>query len=989
MAETLFNIPAGQPFARILAQSLLDEYQTREDQLAQVLILLPTRRACRVLQDAFLELRGQKPLILPRMQPVGDLDEEELSLSILGHQDGNESWDMPAALSPIRRQILLSRLIAKAHPERTQDQTLKLAQALGQLMDQIYTENLDMANLVDLVPEEFAKHWQITLEFLEIISENWPKILKDLNVIDEADRRNRLILALAGFWKKHPPKHPVIGAGSTGSIPATAQLLSVISELPHGKIILPGLDSDMDEDSWEHLSESHPQFGFKQLLGRMNKTRQSVKTFQACEGHESDLNAKRQILTREIMRPAETTSAWATLKNNQDEVQNLKDSLEGMSLIECEHGRAEADAIAILLRQTLNDADKTACLITPDRTLAKRVSASCQRWGITIDDSAGTSLKNTSRGTLFRLSAESIIENAAPNKLLSTLKHPLCHIDNIALHALDCALRGLKPANGFEGLRAHIQKQERLEDTLKETALSALDAIESHFGAFLSLKDRPAPFFDLLKAHIALCESLTSSENTSGEDLLWSGEEGQKAARFFAKLFDLAHELGPISMDEYIKILEHFMDQEQIRPSFGTHPRLQILGQLEARLIDADLVILGGLNEGIWPAEPAADPWMSRPMRKEFGLPSPERSVGLAAHDFAQGLCAPNVVLTRAERADGAPSVPSRWLQRFDAVLQAAQLKPETLKSDEILGWTEALDRAVEIIPAQRPMPAPPIKYRPRRLSVTQIETWLHDPYAIYARHILGLKIMEPLEKPIDAAERGTLLHTILQHFVDKNPRDLPDNPAKTLINIARNEIENRHEDPSIWSFWWSRFTKTAQWIAQHEKEWRQTARNIATETKGTLEIQTEGQNFTLSAIADRIDSDAKGRAAIIDYKSGGQFSKSGLQTGELPQLPLEALILRHGGFDKIESFEPSSLQYWVLSGQAGGKITTIDQELDQILDNTSENLKLLIEAYDDPQMPYICLPRADKAPRFNDYEHLARIKEWSVSADASEEEAA
>ncbi len=987
-AKNIYNIEAGRPFARVLAQALLDETARQEEHLSGYLILLPTRRACRVLRETFLDLHQQKPLLLPRMQPIGDLDEEELSLSIMSQTNSDDEWSLPPALPPLRRQILLAQLIRKLHPDNGQEQALKLAQALGHLMDQIYTENLDMTDLATLVPEDFAEHWQITLQFLEILSEHWPKILNEHGVIDQADRRNRLILALADFWENSPPANPVIAAGSTGSIPSTATLLSVISGLPQGRIILPGLNKDIDNDSWDILSESHPQFGFKQLLESMDAGRQDVQPFEHATPDSQEQN--RKILAREIMRPAETTKEWAALSDQQD---TLQPSLDNLSLIACDHIGEEAETISILMRETLSVPDQTACLITPDRNLAARVAASCARWNITLDDSAGQSLKQTRRGIFMRLALQTVNENMAPLPLLALLKHGLCHLElepgaySGALHALDYALRGPKPAAGFDGLRRHIDQQDRLDERIKTSALEMLQKLEAIFKPLHALKSAQSPFTNILKTHLQLCETLAATQDKTGAKILWSGEGGASTSEFFAALFDQTEILGALSFNDYCGALEHFMDQVQIRPAFGTHPRLQILGQLEARLIDADLVILSGLNEGSWPPDPAADPWMSRPMRKDFGLPSPERSIGLAAHDFVQGLCAPRVILTRSLKAEGALTVPSRWLQRLGAVMQAANL--EAIQTHDALGWTRALDKADQVTPALRPAPCPPVENRPRRLSATQIETWLRDPYSIYARHILGLEMLEPLEKPMDAAQRGNVLHNILEKFVTETKAQLPQQSEKLLMKIAQEEIENRAEDPHIWSFWWPRFAKTARFIADHEQSWRGQTENIAAESKGQIEIKTAGAPFTLVAVADRIDKFHDGTTALIDYKSGGSFSKKAMQSGALPQLPLEALILAKGGFPDLGQQETRSLQYWVLSGGQGGKITALDTDVDTLITQTGESLTQLIEIYDDPAMPYLSLPRADQAPRFNNYEHLARIKEWNVTADEIESEAA
>ena len=255
--KTLYTIPAGVPFAKALAQKLLKDTEGSPEKLAQIRILLPTRRACRVLREAFLQMSDGRPLLLPRMQPLGDIDEEELSLSLAGEEGAAQLLALPPAISPLRRQLELARLVA-ARPDFKQgpDHALALAGALSRLMDQIYTQNLNLHDLHKIVPDDFAEHWQITLKFLEILSEAWPLHLQQNGLMDVAERRNRLILALSRLWQENPLAFPVIAAGSTGSIPATADLLSTIAGMKSGSVILPGLDKDMDEESWAAL-EAH------------------------------------------------------------------------------------------------------------------------------------------------------------------------------------------------------------------------------------------------------------------------------------------------------------------------------------------------------------------------------------------------------------------------------------------------------------------------------------------------------------------------------------------------------------------------------------------------------------------------------------------------------------------------------------------------------------------------------------------------------------
>lgn len=978
-ASGVFSIPAGIPFARALAARLLFETQDNPENLSRYKILLPTRRACRTLQDSFLRLSEKRAVLLPRLQPLGDIDEDELSLTLAGQAGFSQFLDIPPAMPSLQRQILLARLIA-GRQDFTQgfDRALALAAALGRLMDQIHTEGLDMADMATLVPDEFASHWQITLRFLEILSIEWPKILTENGLIDVADRRNRLMNALSDFWENHPPEGPVIAAGSTGSIPATARLLGVIAGLPQGRVVLPGLDTDMDAESWEALEETHPQFGLKQLLERIAVSRHSVKLWPA---RDHGAGPARRMLASEIMRPAATSARWMDLGQDTTQKALLEAALAGISLYECDHERDEAEMIALLMRETLEIPGKTAALVTPSRTLAQRVRAAAKRWNIDLDDSAGQPLSRTQAGT-FALAVHEVARTAlAPVALLSLLKHPLCRtaLDpaacGAAIIALEKdALRGIRPAPGLEGLAARLGDKPPLLEAL-DTALGPLCAL--YEGG------RPAAFTMLLDAHLRACEALCTTQ------MLWSNEDGRALAGLFTALVEQAAVMPPITPQAYGATLEQLAGQVTIRPSYGMHPRLAILGQLEARLIEADLVILGGLNEGTWPPESGHDPFMSRPMRRDFGLPAPERAVGLAAHDFTQGLSMENVALTRSRKVSGTQSVPARWLQRLDTILEAAALSRQILTRFEPVEWVKSIDHVAVFYPATRPAPRPPLESRPRRLSVTKIETWLKDPYTIYARHILKLSPLDDLDKQPDAALYGKILHAILDQFARDFPANLPDDAANKLEEIARTVVAEHHDDPALWSFWWPRFSKIARWLAEHEKTWRgEGAKLLGTEIHGKINIQAaNGKAFTLSAVADRIDRLADGRAAIIDYKSGGIYSRKGIKEGESPQLPLEALILSQGGFGGLPAMETGFMGYWILTGgtQPGDAGKAVTEGIDEMITRTEMRLKTLIDRFDDPQTPYLSLPRPDKIPRFNDYEHLARVREWSTLDSAED----
>lgn len=976
--DKIYTIPAGIPFAKALASTLLEECRNAPEILADITILLPTRRACRVLREGFLQCNDGAPLLLPRMQALGDIDEEELSLSLVQEQGIDAFLNLPSALPALRRQIMLARLIAaRADITYRFDQALALAKALGHFMDQVYTEGLDMADLTTLVPQEFATHWQVTLDFLTIISQEWPKILQESNMIDAADRRIRLLNILAEFWQTHPPQSRIIVAGTTGSIPATAQLLSIIAQLPQGQIILPGLDQDTDNESWDAMGQTHPQFGLKQLLNILGCDRDKVLEWPTPHIADNDVISSRQYLASELMRPAQSLHHWQSLTADM-----IAPALSNLTLHTCKTQAQEALTIAAFMRQTLETPGKTAALITPERSLAARVSAVLQRWDITIDDSAGIPLHQTLHGQFVILLAQACETALSPSAVLAMLKHPFCMYREQAEILEISLLRGPSPPPGLAGLQHVLDDYARQDNAQKDLCddlqdmLDALDAALTPLLVFYAQSEH-AKISDMLTAHLAACEALC-------EMSLWTGEIGTQLAVFLSDFTDQAVFFPDIPMRDYAGIIKQCMSEQIFRPAYGTHPRLQILGQLEARLIDADLVILGGLNEGSWPPAPGHDPWMSRPMRAEFGLPDSERGIGLSAHDFVQGFCAPHVALTRSEMVEHSPTIPARWLVRLETVIRAAGLSSNMLYDTEFAHWITILDKPDIVTPALRPAPKPPLGARPRRVSVTKIETWLKDPYSLYAYYVLNLRPLDALEQDMDAALRGQILHDTLDHFITVYPDHIPDNALDILRKTAQDMLHLRHKDPEEWRFYWPRFDHIMDDFLLREQAWRsEHAASFLTEAHGQMTLHGLGGDFILHGRADRIDRMKDGTGAIIDYKSGGQYSMSGMKSGALPQLPLEGLILQATGFGDERPMQCGYLGYWVLNGKDKASEVFAAYEF---LDDLQQNLEALIAVFDDPDVPYYSLPRSAYIPRFNDYEHLARMREWAIQDHDHEE---
>ncbi|HUE19788.1 MAG TPA: double-strand break repair protein AddB [Stellaceae bacterium] len=983
-ASVVFSIASELPFLDALVASLNARASDDPLALARMTVLLPTRRAARSLAEAFLRAGAGKPLLLPRMLPVGDLDAEELS--ILADEDLSGDAEIAPPLPDLTRRLMLARLVLAWGNARGESlsaaQATPLAAALARFLDEVETEGCDLAALAALAPEEHARHWQLVLQFLGIVTESWPRVLAESGAMEPAARRNAILRAQAELWRKAPPSLPVIAAGITGSVPAVAELIAMVATMPQGAVVLPGFDSGGDAESWQAIAEdpAHPQHLLARLLAKLAVAPKDVRDWPAPGFTESA--APRDKLIAEALRPAALSDRWGALKGFD------KSALSGLRRIDCPGPQEEAAVIALLMRERLEEPGKTAALVTPDRELARRVAGELRRWGIEIDDSAGTKLSQTPPGVFLRLVLQAVAEELAPLALLALLKHPLAacgmapaETRELARRLELAALRGPRPAPGIAGLTA------ALSDPVLQKFIAgigrALDPLIAALG-----HDR-IDLADLIAAHIRATEAMAATDEAAGAESLWRQTAGEVAATFVSGLRDAARDFPQLAGADYPPLFESLLAGPVVRPAYGRHPRLFIWGLLEARLQQADLMILGGLNEGTWPARVDSDPWLSRPMRAKFGLPPPERRIGMAAHDFAQCLVAPRVVLTRATRIGGAPTLPSRFLARLETVLRGLKLG-HLLEGDQAedgapLIWQRLIDEPGVRHPVAPPAPRPPLSARPRQLSVTAIETWIRDPYAIYARHVLRLRALDPLDADPGLAQRGSFIHAALDNFLQEFPHALPPGAEARLLELGEAAFGEALAHPDVRAFWWPRFERIAQWLVAEERARRPLIAESHAEIDGKFVLSGRAGDFTLTGKADRIDRFKVGGLAILDYKTGRVPSAGEIRAGYAPQLPLEAMIAAAGGFPGIAPAPVESLLYWKLSGgEPAGEESAAARgapAVEALALRARETLERLVASFDDPTTPYLSWPQPGQAPRYSDYTHLARVKEWLLGA--------
>ena len=1044
VAPRVFTIPASTPFVPTLIRALIDGtlvpgFPITHDPLAlaAVTLYLPTRRACRYARDAFLDVTKGSAAILPRIVAVGDVDEDEIVFAQAATGAlAADALDLPPALGGLERRLLLTQLVLKWAEGIAPDgkgeaplvannpaSALALADDLARLMDDMNTRGVSWSRLDELVPEALDRYWQLTLDFLKIAREVWPAILSERRAIEPAARRDALIKAEAARLAAHADG-PVIAAGSTGSMPATAELIATIAKLPHGAVVLPGLDTHLDAVAWELIdgrheatdreiattpAVGHPQFAMHALLRRLGIGRDEVVALSSPASHG------RERWVSEALRPAAATDRWQQL-NPSIFPEAADDAPATLSVIEAANAGEEALAIAVALREALDTPDKTAALVTPDRTLARRVIAALERWKVKVDDSGGDALADTPAGRFACLAAEAVVNGLPPVRLLALLKHPLMRLGAPkdaharAIAALEKAvLRGTRPRPGIAGLtsalalfRMELAKLRRNEPSelhwsdprtdVTEAELDVADGLLVRLTRALAPLEqlRCAPFAQVAALHGEVIAALSADD--SGVPVALLGHDGVALETAFQDIALNAADAGfVVEPHDYTDLFRAMVSDRVVRRPGLPGLRVRIYGLLEARLQSVDRVVLGGLVEGVWPPEARSDPWLSRPMRRVLGLDLPERRISLSAHDFAQALGADEVIIAYPAKLAGAPTITSRFVQRLAAVAGEERWNRARERGAAYLAWARGLDRAAEVKRADKPAPRPPLAARPTSLSVTEIESWLRDPYTIYARHILKLRELDPVDLPPGAVDRGIATHDALSEFARTFADGLPADPAGTLIAIGRKHFAALEDYPEARAFWWPRFQRIARWFGGWEAGRRGKIITLTTETLGKTEIPLEKSVFTLRARADRIERLADGRYAILDYKTGQVPSEPQVRIGVSPQLTLEAAILREGGFGGISrGASVAELVYVSLKGgdPAGEEkvINFKEGDADFHAKRALEKLAQVARRFEDEQQPYLPLVLSMWKSRYGTYDHLARVKEWSVGGDEETE---
>ncbi|MWB76919.1 double-strand break repair protein AddB [Pseudooceanicola sp. 216_PA32_1] len=960
----VMGLPPGADFPALLVAGLRRRHEGRPPQeLARVRVLVNTRRMARRMRDLF---DAGPPCLLPRIETIADLG-QSIHLA-----------DIEPPRPYLRRRLELAQLISallESEPDLAPRSALfDLADSLAELMDEMQSEGVDPEALSRLDVSDQSGHWARAQRFLGIAqaysnAAGGPP--------DPAARLRMVIERTIAIWADSPPDTPVILAGSTGSRGPTLLLMQAVARLPQGAVLLPGFDFDMPGAVWNSLTdamtgEDHPQFRFARLLQKLDLPHDAVTRWDDTEAPDPGRNRVVSL----ALRPAPVTDQWL---EEGPALRGIEAAMSGVTLLEAPSSRAEALAIAMRLRQSV-DEGRVAALITPDRMLTRQVAAALDRWGILPDDSAGRPLQLSPPGRFLRHVAQLSRDRLTAEALLTLLKHPVTHSGAdrgthlLLTRELELRLRRYGPPHPDAA-------------AIQAFAASRDEGIAPGWANWICacFIDRHAPGAEPLPtrvdAHIALAESICTGSSGGGPQALWHRDAGRAASQAMTGLQREADAGGEIDAADYCRLVDLALGREEVRVGDGVHPNVLIWGTLEARVQGAELVILAGLNEGSWPESLAPDPWLNRRMRHEAGLLLPERKIGLSAHDFQQAIGVGEVWLTRSIRTQDAETVPSRWISRLTNLLDGlpgegqAALAGMRARGAAWLTRTRQLEAAPRLDPAPRPAPCPPVSARPRGLSVTEIKRLIRDPYAIYARHVLRLHPLDPLMAVPDALLRGTVLHGVMEDFVRQLRQDRDALSMADLMRICETKLAQHVPWAEARLLWQARLARVAEGYLKDEAERLRIALPAGFEVTGKAEIPDLG--FTLTAKADRIDIDGAGNARLYDYKTGKPpTAKEQLHFDR--QLLLSAAIAQMQGFGEIAPRHVAAAVYIGLGGSAGEVAAPLDEAPPEVV---WLEFQTLMRAYLSDAQGYTARRAMFSKTDVGDYDQLARFGEWDASS--------
>lgn len=963
----IYGITAGTDIPRTLVEGLIARHK-KPHELAQVTLLVNSDRMAKAVRQSFIQ---NGPGLFPKISTVAQVHH----LFLKGRFE--------RAHSDIERIFTLFPLVQKFVQEPAGifagSSSFVMAQSLDALIREFHAEGIELGSIHDINPTQESAYWQNTTGFLSIVESYW----RENGSIQTAEHiQHEQVQKIIENWRKHPPQEPIYIAGSTGSRALTRRLMQAVAAMPQGGVILPAYDPHLPQETWDYLStapntQDHPQFRFAALLDLLGLSAADIKPW--C--HDAHPNGLRARALSVALRPAPVTHIW---RHEGRSIGALEEAFSSVSLVQAENPEEEAQAIALASYDALSQG-KSVAIVTPDRILSRRIAAYLAHWNITPDDSAGVPLHHSTPGRLVRHIARLISMGQSDTHLFEILKHPLVHAGS--------------------DRNNHLRLTRDLELDLRRAPTGPITPMLLQNWADAGAEERKpwvawiiqvfltdptlrsASLETFVSRHLALLEEANKGSDPAAPFTLWKHEEGQNIAQIFETLQE-GNFAGPMmEPSEYVNMVDVLLSRETQRSGQTQSHDIVIWGTQEARSVQTDVVILAGLNDGIWPALPEPDPWLNRAIRAQLGLFVPERQLGLSAHDFEHLANAPHVILTRATLDSDQQTVPSRWVNRLcnflgglnDALGDEFSVTldgPATLAAMKSRGsvWRQAARdyfnaKPLSDAPARRPSPSPPIAARPKRLSITEIERLIRNPYEIYAKHVLGIRPLEAFDQSEFYLLRGTMLHALMEKCTQERITDphrimqLADRLLPLYLHHPKERLATRLGLES-----------TIEHLSAFLQNSFASAEKSATEVKSILPLTAP--EFELTGQIDRIDTLIGGGARIFDYKSS-TLPSAPQQIKYNQQLLLSALMVEQGRLKDHENLNVEGAEF-VSILKVAQQTAPLDQ---QPVEATRASLERLMGRYFEQETGYTARRAMFKRDDPSPYDHLSRYGEWDIVA--------
>ena len=963
--DSVFACPPGLNFADAIADGLRERMRDHPRELMGRVVIYAN--AARMRDKILQRFQSGTAGFVPKIRLITDIPSD------FGAQPDISPKNTLQRRLELRQMV--SRLVEQEPGLAPLSAVPDLSDSLFSLIEEMADEGVTHSDIAALDVTDESGHWERAQRFLSIVT----------NFVGPGSRENigaaewfrNGAIALVDQWKSEPPKYPVLIVGSTGSRGTTAMLMRAAAQTENCALVLPGFDQHMPANVWNRLAldeptEDHPQFRFAQFLADLNM--QAGEVLEWANGTTQAQRNRNAVISLSL-RPAPVTNHWIT---ESQKLVGLPSAMSGVSILEAPDARKEALAIAIAMREGL-EIGKSTALITPDPELTRMVTVALRRWNIVPDSSMGQPFGQSPPGRLMRQIMRLGSETPETEAVLALLKHPLVHSGaERGEHLTHTRLLELwLRKNRVPFVEPHLV--EAWLKTLDESAFSRCWSDWLKASVLSGALSGRANLVSLCKRHFELAEDLCAGSVKGAPSAeLWNERAGQVLAEFHSEITQAAPHGGKMVLAEYLALFENLMKGREVRATINSHPQVMIWGTLEARVQTVDRVILGGLNEGIWPETNSADPWLNRSLRREAGLLVPDRKIGLSAHDYQIAVAAPEVILSRSFRTADAETVPSRWINRLCNLLSGMSGEGKEIW-DEMRGrgsvWVELANRvetpASTDQPELRPAPIVPPFARSRRLSVTDVTRVAQDPYALYARQVLRLEPVPPLHAAPDARTKGIAIHEIADRGLKAfNPHGAFEEEKARFLKQVEDVLSETTPWPETRALWESQIRAILSDLLTQEAERRLLGDIALTESKATLMLQ-DGKT-QLVCKADRIDRTPEGEAILYDYKTGQLPPRSSVGVQEM-QLLLEALIVEQGGFEELGPTKVRALAY--LAIKRGLESTEVDLTPDQ-MSKVADELEQFTRAYFDTDYGHVS--RRYPNSYDGDFDHLARHGEWA-----------